>query len=63
MAGDRLEVLARIDEVDDRDLDLVAAILLQAGGGNDELLDFLDLLVDRLGRRLVAERRRAARRG
>ena len=45
-------------EIDHRDLDQVAAILAQARGGRHQLLDFLDLLVHRVGRRLVAERSR-----
>ena len=59
---DRRQFAAAVDEIDDRNLDRVAALLAQAGRRGDQLLDVLDLLVDRLGRRLVAERSGDARR-
>ena len=52
----RFEILARIDEVDDRNLHRVATIFPQSGGGSDELLDLLDLLVDRVRAGFVAQR-------
>ena len=52
----RLEVAARIDEIDDGDLDRVAPLTIETGGRGDELLDLVDLSGDRVGRRFAAER-------
>ena len=61
--GDRLHVLGGVGEIDDRDLDRVAARLVEPGGLGRQLLDLLDRLVDRALVGLVAERWRRARRG
>ena len=39
----RLEIAARIDEIDHGNLDDVAALPIEPGGRGDELLDLLDL--------------------
>ncbi len=46
-SGRGFEVFARIDEVDDRDLDDVAALRVEPGRRSDKLLDLLDLGRDR----------------
>jgi hypothetical protein len=52
----RLEVVGRIDEIDNGNLDDVPALSIEAGGRRDQLFDLVDLICDRVWRRLVPER-------
>ena len=53
-AGSRSRL--EFDEIDDGDLDRVAPLTIEAGGGGDDLFDLVDLGGDCVSRRLAAER-------